>query len=98
MADSAGFIVVFDNIGNKAEISHFCLCLKTATLIVIRGNFLTVIPAFFGSSENGFVKIEHGRKIAIISDKIWKFFIFCIENLPYGKCIVRLKGAIPHFS
>ena len=90
--------MIFNNIGNKSEIPHFCLCLKTAALVIVRCNFLTVIPALFRSAENRFIEIKHGREISIIPNEIRKLLVLCVENFAYGKSIVWLKGAVPHFS
>ena len=90
--------MILDNIGNESEIPHFGLCLKTAALVVVRCDFFAIVPAFFRTSENGFVKVEHRRKITIVSNKIRELFVFCVENLTYGKSIVRLEGAVTHFS
>ena len=90
--------MVLNNIGNKSEISHFSLCLKTATLVIIRCDLFAIIPALFRASENGFVKVEHRRKITIISNEIRKLIIFRVENFTYRKSIVRLEGAVTHFS
>ena len=90
--------MILDNIGNESEIPHFGLCLKTAALVVVRCDFFTIVPALLRTTENSFVEIKHRRKISIISNKIRKLFVLCVENLTYGKSIVRLECAVTHFS
>ena len=98
MAYTTGLIMVLNNIGNKSEISHFSLCLEAAAFVIVWCDFLAIVPAFLRTSENGFVKVEHRRKISIISNKIRELFVLCVENLTYGKSIVRLECAVTHFS
>ena len=57
-----------------------------------------VVPAFVTATKNLSRKIKHTGEISVITNKIRKFFIFFIKDLPYRKSIMWGKSPIAHFS
>ena len=56
-----------------------------------------VVPAFVTATKNLSRKIKHTGEISVITNKIRKFFIFFIKDLPYRKSIMWGKSPIAHF-
>ena len=99
MTNAAGFVVVFNDIGNHPHITDLPLCLENTGLVFIRSQVLSgIIPAFPAFSITRSGKIKHGGKISVIPDKILNFLFFCVKNLAHGKSLVGTEGFFLHFS
>ena len=90
--------MVLDNIGQKSDFADFPLGFKAAVSVIVRGDLLTVVPAFAASAENGLVEIKHAGEIAVLTDKIRDFLRLFVEHFPHGEGVVLFESAVPHFS
>ena len=98
MAYTPGFVMVFNNIGQKADTKAFFLTFKAAALIIIRCGPPAGIPAKGGMTKHRFPKVKHRREVPIFPDKITDLFIRHVKNFSYGKSVVGGKGFIPHLA
>ena len=57
--NAARFIVVFDDIGEHADVADLFLAGEAAAAVVIRGDRSLVVPALLAAAEDGLVEIEH---------------------------------------
>ena len=57
--NAARFIMIFDDIGEHADIADLFLAGEAAAAVVIRGDWSLVIPALLTAAEDGLIEIEH---------------------------------------
>ena len=51
--------MIFDDIGEHADIADLFLAGEAAAAVVIRGDWSLVIPALLTAAEDGLIEIEH---------------------------------------
>ena len=97
MADAPWLIMVFNNVGNKANVPDFSLRFKYTVPVIIRCNSFTLMPALPAESKNSRSKVKHAGEITILTDELGKFPGFLIKHFAHCKSIMGAKGSIPQF-
>ena len=80
--------MVFNDVGQKADVSDAGLRVEYALLVIFRQAGLPVIPALFTVPEYVLLKIEHAGEITALTDKIRNLLRLLVEDLAHGKCPV----------
>ena len=97
-AYAAGLVMVFDDVGDKADIADLLLCQEDAVAIAVRRDIPVCMPARVGTSPDGFREVEHRGKIAVFSDEIGHFLGLFIEDFSDSEGTVRGKGPVAHLA
>ena len=99
MTDASWLIVVLNNIGNQPCLSDLLLSMENTFLVILRRQHIFgSVPAILAFSITGLLKIKHGGKISIFSDKITDLILFLIEDFAYCKRIIRMKTFLCHLT
>ena len=90
--------MVFDDVGDHADITDPTLCLKDAALVIVRGDAAVRIAAERTSSEDSLREVKHRGKIAVVPDELRNFFRSFVKDLANRERIVKLEGPVSHLT
>ena len=95
---AAGFVVIFDDIGEESDLAYPFLGLEYALFVILGEAGFAVVPAVYAGAEYRLSEIKHAGEIAAFSDEVREFVVFFIEDFSHGKCVIPGEGAALHFS
>ena len=94
MGDPPGLIMVFDDVGDHADVRHFFLRGKNTGLVIIRCNVLVIPPTLIAPAKPDRAEVIHGIKIAVIADEIPDRIRLFFKHLSDRKGMMRCKAPL----
>ena len=94
MGDPPGLIMVFDDVGDHADVRHLFLRGKNTGLVIIRCNVLVIPPTLIAPAKADRAKVIHGVEIAFIADEIPDRIRFLFKHLSDRKSMMRRKAPL----